>query len=82
MDNSYHMLTCENSPILWQKHFMKIVPNRLKTSIQNCRERHVCYLYGRKSRNLITQMVIFDNVFDIVFDILFGVVHLNMFVNL
>ena len=53
LDNLYHFLTCENSPILWQKYFIKIINNRRKIFIENRRERHVCFLYGSKSRRIL-----------------------------
>ena len=40
-------LECENNPILWKKFFMKIVNDRPKRFIQNCRERHFCYFGER-----------------------------------
>ena len=55
LSNLYHMLTCENSPILWQKYLIKTIPNRPKILFQNCRERHVCYLYGSKSKRILRE---------------------------
>ena len=55
LDNLNHFLTCENSPTLWQKCFMKIIANRPKIFFQNCRERHVCYLYGSKSKRILRE---------------------------